>query len=91
MRYREDRTYSIQLHLAAEFDEDYEGDEDGYAWFERFEGVLKPRLIRAVFDALRSDPGWKVTAAPRGQDPSAFVEIDVERIPGAQTTPRAPA
>lgn len=83
MRYREERTFTVQLHLTAEFDDGYEGEEDGYAWFERFEGTVKPRLVRAVFDALRSDPGWKVTAAPRGRDPDEFLEIDVERTAGA--------
>ena len=83
MIHREERGFSIQLHLAAEFSEDYDGEEDGYAWFERFESVLKPRLVKAVFDALRSDPGWKVISAPRGVDPSVGVEISVERAVGS--------
>jgi hypothetical protein len=83
MRYREERTFTVQLHLAAGFDDGYEGDEDGYAWFERFEGVVKPRLVRAIFEALRSDPGWKVTAAPRGRDPGEYLEIEVERTEAA--------
>jgi hypothetical protein len=81
--HREERGFSIHLHLAAEFSEDYEGDEDGYAWFERFETVLKPRVVKAVFEALRSDPGWKVISAPRGMDPSVGVEIAVERAVGS--------
>jgi hypothetical protein len=77
--HREEREFSIILHLGASFDESYEGDDDGFVWFEqRFEGELKPRLLRAVFDVLRSDPRFVARAAPRGRDPDHAVEIDVE-------------
>jgi hypothetical protein len=79
MRYREEREFVVHIHLGAEFDDGYDGDDDGYAWHARFEEVLKPRLIKAVIDALRSVPGWKVAAAPRGRDPDEFFEIAVER------------
>jgi hypothetical protein len=75
--HREEREFSILVHVRADFDENYEGDEDGYAWHERFEDVLKPRLIRAALDALRSDPAFSVVLAPRGRDPERCVEIDV--------------
>jgi hypothetical protein len=87
MNHREERQFSIHLHLAAEFGADYEGDEDGYAWFERFESVLKPRLVKAVFDALRSEPGWRVVPAPRGVDPTTAVEISVELSRGGSADP----
>jgi hypothetical protein len=79
MRHREEREFVVHIHLGAEFDESYEGDDDGYAWFARFEEVVKPRLVKAVIDALRSDPGWKVASAPRGRDPDRFLEIAMER------------
>ncbi|HET9933041.1 MAG TPA: hypothetical protein VFQ35_20200 [Polyangiaceae bacterium] len=77
--HREEKEFSIVLNVAAEFAEDYEGDADGYQWFERFESVLKPRLVAAVFDALRSDPEFRVTHAPRGRDPERVLEIEVLR------------
>jgi hypothetical protein len=80
MTHREEREFSIHLHLSAEFAADYEGDDDGYAWFDRFEGELKPRLIRALFDALQQAPGWQAVAAPRGRDPELALEIDVRRV-----------
>ena len=82
MTHREERTFTIELHLRADFDEGYEGDEDGFAWHARFEEAVKPALLRAVFAALRSDPGWSVRSAPRGRDPGRVVEIDVERLTG---------
>ncbi len=52
--HREEREFSIILHLGASFDESYEGDEDGFSWLkERFDGDLKPRLLRAVFNVLQ--------------------------------------
>ncbi len=81
MTHREEQSFSIELQLVAEFDDDYEGDDDGYAWVESFERDLKPRLVRALFDALRADPRWTATAAPRGRDPSRALEIEVRRNP----------
>ena len=77
--HREERSFSVELHLVAEFDDDYEGDEDGYAWFSRFEQELGPKLVAAVFDAVRTTPGWAARAAPRGRDRSTAVEIEVRR------------
>ena len=48
MSHREERSYSIEVNLVAEFDDSYEGDEDGFAWFQRFEGGLKPSLTAAT-------------------------------------------
>jgi hypothetical protein len=77
--HREERSFSIELHLVAEFDDAYEGDDDGYAWFERFERELKPALVRGVFEAVRGAPDWTAVAAPRGRDPGVAVEIEVRR------------
>ena len=79
MRHREERDFVIHLHLSAEFEPDYEGDEDGFAWHERFDTRLRPRVIAAVMDALRAEPGWTVIAAPRGRDPSEAIDIEVQR------------
>ena len=77
--HREERQYSIVFHVSAEFGDDYEGDEDGFAWYETFERTLKPRLAAAVFDALRAEPRFRAVAAPRGLDPERALEIDLVR------------
>jgi hypothetical protein len=79
MRHREEKAFTIQLHLSAEFEADYEGEDDGYAWFEQFDQRLRPKVVAAVMDALRNQPGWSVFAAPRGRDPSDAVDIEVKR------------
>jgi hypothetical protein len=84
--HREEREFSILLHVSAEFDAEYEGDDDGYAWFERFETLVRPRVVAAVFEAIRDDPAWSATPGPRGRDPERTVEIDVRF-----RNPRSPA
>ncbi len=75
--HREERSYTVEVSLVAEFDDSYEGDEDGYAWYERFESVLKPRLTAAVSEALRADPRFTLLAAPRGKDPERTLELEL--------------
>ena len=77
MPHREERSFSIDISLVAEFDDAYEGDDDGYAWFQRFEASLKPRLTAAVSEALRSDPRFSLLAAPRGKDPERALELEL--------------
>jgi len=81
MRHREDRHFQINLHLAAEFDESYEGDDDGFAWHERFDREIRPQLLAAVFDVLRAHPRFSAVPAPRGRDPQDVVDIDVSFRP----------
>lgn len=75
--HREERSYSIDVNLVAEFDDAYEGDEDGFAWVERFESGLKPRLVAAVTEALRADPRFSLVVAPRGKDPERALELEL--------------
>ena len=75
--HREEKSFSITLHLCAEFGDDYTGDEDGFAWHERFQGAVKPALIAAVYEALRAHPRFRAVAAPRGRDPESALDLDV--------------
>ena len=77
MPHREERSYSIDVNLVAEFDVAYEGEEDGFAWVERFEAGLKPRLVAAVTEALRADPRFSLLVAPRGKDPERALELEL--------------
>ncbi len=77
MPHREERSFSIDVNLVAEFDDSYEGDEDGFVWFRRFEAGLKPSLTAAVLEALRADPRFALLAAPRGKDPERTLELEL--------------
>ena len=80
MPHLEERQFTIALHLSAQFPDDYEGDDDGFAWHEAFDRRLRGRVVAAVIDALRGEPGWHVVPAPRGRHPSDAVDIDVRRV-----------
>lgn len=77
MTHREEKTFSITLHLSAEFSDEYSGDDDGYAWHERFQSSVRPALLAAVYDALRTHPSFRAVAAPRGRDPESALDLDV--------------
>ncbi|HEX7604592.1 MAG TPA: hypothetical protein VF316_23400 [Polyangiaceae bacterium] len=73
--HREDGNFQVRIELVAEFDEDYEGDDDGYAWLERWKAETRPRLLKAVFDALRADATCDVIPVSRGASPDEEAEI----------------
>lgn len=79
MKHREEADLAIHLHWVAEFDEDYEGEEDGFAWRERVQGQLAPRLLAAVLETLRADPRWAVRHAPRGRAPESGFDVEIVR------------
>lgn len=75
--HREEGTFTVRIGLLAEFDESYEGDEDGYAWLEGWKAKVRPRVVKAVFDALRSDPAFDVIPVSRGHAPDESVDVEV--------------
>lgn len=77
MKHQEQKTFTITLHLSAEFADDYTGDDDGFAWHERFQRFVRPAIVTAVYGALRADPKFRAVAAPRGQDPESALDLDV--------------
>jgi hypothetical protein len=82
--HREEGRFTIRVELAAEFDESYEGEEDGYAWLRRWQEEVRPRLARAVFDVLREGGRFDAVPASRGGSPDEHLEIAVElRVPRA--------
>lgn len=83
MQYREEKTFTIQIHLRASFEEDYEGDDDGYAWFERWKRSVLPGLVSELFSGLRKDASWRVLPTSRGRDRDEALEISVEWTPEA--------
>jgi hypothetical protein len=75
--HREEKTFTITLHLSADFADDYTGEDDGFVWHERFLQRVRPALVTAVYDALRAQPRLKAVAAPRGRDPESALDLDV--------------
>ena len=76
-----DHTFMLRFSLTASIpdacweDDDFEGVE----WLNEWEAAVKPGLIRAVFDHLRSFPDWEAHVRNRGLSPVDEIEIVVER------------
>jgi hypothetical protein len=83
----EEASLTIRIELRAEFAPDYEGEDDGRAWLERWRANVQPRVVRAVFDALRADPSFDVIPASRGKSPDENVDIDVRFRPERKRLP----
>lgn len=79
--HREEGTFTIRIDLSAEFDEDYEGDDDGYAWLEAWKAGVRPRVVKALFEALRSDPAFDAIPVSRGRAPDENVDVEVRLRP----------
>jgi hypothetical protein len=79
--YCEEGRFVVRIELSAEFAEDYEGDDDGHAWLETWRDKVQPRLVRAVFSELRSDPRYEAVPTTRGKHPDDELEIAVRFRP----------
>lgn len=79
--HREEARFTVTIDLSAEFPDDYEGDDDGNEWLRRWSERVRPKLVRAIFEALRADPAFEAIPAPRGRAPDEHVEIDVRFRP----------
>jgi hypothetical protein len=79
--HREEKSFTITLHLSAEFADDYAGDEDGFAWHEGFQQTVRPAVVAAVYEALRAQPRFRAVSAPRGRDPESALDLDVSFEP----------
>ena len=80
MKYREERELVIRLKLGAEFPDDYEGEDDGYAWHRDFDERIRPALLRDLLRTLTRDRKFKVTPINRGLDAHEEIEILVEHL-----------
>jgi len=81
--HREEGSFTVRIELSAEFAEAYEGDDDGNAWLERWRARVQPRLVRAIFEQLRAEPGFSAVPASRGKNPEEELEIAVRFDAGA--------
>jgi hypothetical protein len=86
--HREEGSFSVRIELSAEFGEDYEGDDDGYAWLERWRSRVQPLVARAVFEQLRAEPGYSAVPVSRGKNPEEELEIALRFDPTHLRTAR---
>jgi hypothetical protein len=86
----EEARFVISIDLSAEFGEEYEGDDDGYVWLERWRTHVMPRLAAAVMRELRADPGFSAVPVTRGKHPEDEMEVAVRLVGVAGVGPAGP-
>jgi hypothetical protein len=78
MKYVEERTFTVRLELRCEFPDDYQGEEDGYAWAAEL-APLGQEIVRAAVEAVRRRSGWKIRPGNRGRPADEEVLLVCER------------
>lgn len=79
MEYVEEREFVVRVELRCKFPDDYDGDDDGYAWVEEFR-PLAAQMAAAAAAVVRGRPGWRVRAGNRGRPIDEEVTLIVERV-----------
>jgi hypothetical protein len=77
--YQEEKTFTLRFTLEASFPDDYEGEDDHQAWVHEWEALIKPQVVKSVFESLRAHPGWTSHVRNRGASPSDEIEIVLAR------------
>ena len=89
MEHVEEREFVLRLELRCAFPEDYDGEEDGYAWVEAFRPIAA-EIARAAATAVRARPGWRVRPGNRGRPADEEVLLIVDRVVPADSGPPTP-
>ena len=76
--HREEATWVIRIEAAAEFDDSYDGDLDGFAWRDAQFRELQNRAVAAVLRTLAATPGWRVRTGNRGLPATDEVLVNVD-------------
>jgi hypothetical protein len=89
MEYVEEREFVLRLELRCSFPEDYDGEEDGYAWVEEFRPIAG-EIVQAAVAAVARRPGWRVRARNRGRPSDEEITLVLERVVVADAAAPAP-
>lgn len=73
--YQEEKTFQFYFSLEAHFPDDYEGQDDEYAWLQDWDARVKPELLKTIFDSLRQHPSWTARVRNRGKSTDDEIEI----------------
>lgn len=77
--YQEEKTFTLRFTLEAMFPDEYDGDDDNKVWVREWEALIKPDLLKQVFESLRRHPGWTTHVRNRGISPSDEIEVVLAR------------
>jgi hypothetical protein len=77
MDHVEEKEFTLRLQVRCVFPEEYEGDADGYAWWEEFPSVAAE--IVSAAGRIAATRGFTVRAANRGRPADEEVSLILER------------
>ena len=77
--YQEEKSFAMKFTLEAAFPDDYQGEEDNKVWVREWEALIKPEIVKLVFEALRRHPGWTSHIRNRGVSPADEIEVVLAR------------
>ena len=78
MEYVEERQFTLRLEVRCAFPADYQGEADGYAWWEEIAPAAS-EIVQAAVAIVARRPGWRVRPANRGRPSDEEVTLIVER------------
>jgi len=76
----EEREFTLRIQMRCAFPENYEGEDDGYAWWSEVEPATA-EIVRAAVAILARQPGCRVRPANRGRPADEEVTLVVDRSP----------
>ncbi len=77
--YQEEKTFTFRFSLEASFPDEYDGDEENQAWLREWEALIKPDLLKVLFESLRQHRSWQAHVRNRGKSPADEIEIVLTR------------
>jgi hypothetical protein len=77
--YTEERDFTLRIQVRCRFPEDYDGDADGYAWWDDMQPAAA-EIVRAAVAILARQPGCRIHPENRGRPTSEEVTLVVERV-----------
>jgi hypothetical protein len=89
MEHVEEREFVLRLELRCSFPEDYDGDEDGYAWAEAFRPIAA-QIVGCAAAAVKARPGWRVRPGNRGRPADEEILLIIERVVPTDSGPLTP-
>jgi hypothetical protein len=76
--YVEEREFNLRFVLRASFGDDYDGEEDGYAWAAELPGIAA-EIVAAAAAVVSRHPGWSVRGGNRGRSSEDEVTLVLEK------------
>jgi hypothetical protein len=80
MAYVEEREFELRFELRCEFPDDYQGEEDGYAWAAEWP-AMAAEILRQVSATVARQPGWSIRTRNRGRSTDDEVTLVLSRAP----------